>query len=461
MSAAPARKENPPATASSPLDTCPLSRPEQTRNLVLFGVNTALIYLGSPVIYVGVVQAALFRDLKAPDTVANLPASMYLVMAAMPLLVGWCYPYVSYLKKILIFGFTLTGLMGAVVVATLVLPAPNWLRILAVILHSAAIGAALTVAVTFMWEVLGRGVAEGRRGAALALAFGAGPILAALANLAAQVPLTGAMTGLRFLWNYAFLYATTVPILLLAAFLSSRFVIPLPEQEPVRQPFVSGVFGGLGDFLGNRVLRITAVAAILVYAATQIISNMTLYTEYALDQAPSQSAGYQNALRFTFKSAAGLYLGWLLMRTNPKVCMLVTAGFAVATVVWALTASGMWFLLGFGLVGIAELFGVYGPNYILSASSKTQMRRNMALSTLLLVPASPAAAIFGGIVDLFRSFGEEYRALGFRASFVLAGFLGGVAFLLAVLLLPARPRREQPPGGPPGGEPDTPIQSLT
>ena len=40
---------------------CPLAPRQQTRNILIYGANWALIYLASPVTYVGLVQAALLK----------------------------------------------------------------------------------------------------------------------------------------------------------------------------------------------------------------------------------------------------------------------------------------------------------------------------------------------------------------------------------------------------------------
>src|SRR4051812_34466705 len=53
-----------PAASDHPGD-CPLSAREQTRNLVLYGINVTLVYLAAPVVYVGLMQAALLEKLGA------------------------------------------------------------------------------------------------------------------------------------------------------------------------------------------------------------------------------------------------------------------------------------------------------------------------------------------------------------------------------------------------------------
>ena len=68
---------------------------------------------------------------------------------------------------------------------------PPGVKIGLVILQGAVCGASWPTAIALLWEVIGRGVAESRRGVALALAFGVGPFLAVLGSLGSQLCLTG------------------------------------------------------------------------------------------------------------------------------------------------------------------------------------------------------------------------------------------------------------------------------
>ena len=70
-------------------DECPLGAADQMRNVWLVGINTALCYLASPVLYVGIVHANLCKELGANDKEANLPSTAYMVLAVLPLFVGW------------------------------------------------------------------------------------------------------------------------------------------------------------------------------------------------------------------------------------------------------------------------------------------------------------------------------------------------------------------------------------
>jgi len=429
------RSEASDGAALAPPADYPLSDRDQTHNLVLYASNISLIYLSAPVLYVGIVQAALCERLGASDTISNLPSTAYLGLAAFPVLVAWFLPQIRLLRPVLTASFAGLAAMGAGVAIALVLPLPNWLKIAALVAHGAVLGCANGVVATFQWEVLGRGVAESRRGKAFSLAFGAGPILAVLGSLGSQVVLTGKAGPLTvpvpaYPWSFALLFAVTLPTMGLAAFLSSRFVIPEPAVEVTRQPFVSGVFGGFGEYFSYRLILLATVAYILVYSGHMIMPNISLFTREAIGQAAEQYAGYQNALRFSFKVVAGFLLGWILTRTHAKAGLLITAALCVAGVAWALLVPGKWFLVSFGILGAGELFGVYFPNYILCCSPKSRMRRNMAIASMITVPVGFAPVLFGWLSDTFS----------LRVSFGASLSLIVAALGLVTFALPARPQ---------------------
>jgi hypothetical protein len=465
---------------------CPLSTREQTRNLLIFAVNYSLIYLGAPVLYVGLTQAALCERLETSKTIANLPGSVYFWMTPLPIIVAWYFSAVRLLKPVLTATYLIVALMGALVAATLLIPTPEWAQnvivalsdtlpadfrpppdwvIPAVLLHSAVLGCALGVVATYQWEVLGRGVAESRRGQALALAFGVGPSLAVVGSLISQLLLVGNVGfidigTIAYPWNFAALFATTVPIMGLAAFLATRFVVPVPVAEVKRKPLVTGVFGGFGEFFRYRLLLVAAVAMVLVASGYNILPNISLYTREATGEAAEKFVGFQNSLRFGFKIFAGLLLGWLLTRTNPRACLLVTAGFCFSSVCWALlapkeslhlaSAEIPLFLFSFALMGAGELFGVYYPNYILSCSAKSRMRRNMAITSMLNMPSGFAALLFGMVADRY----------GLRASFVVSMGILVVTLLLVHFGLPARPSPRQSDMDPSDQAPETTDRSM-
>lgn len=479
--------------AGAPIVACPLGEAEQRRNMLLFAGCTGLQYLAAPVLYVGVTQAALCEQLGANDKLSNLPATFYFAMTAVPALIAWLFPYASYLKRNLVTCYSIVATMLGVMAMTLIIPLPTNARIGFVILQGAVAGMAMPAAIAFLWEAIGRGTDQSRRGLALSLAFGAGPMLAVVGSLGSQLLLSGnvgslQITGLEYPLNFAALFAVGVPAMLLAAFLSSQFVVPPPKVEAVRESFakVSDLCAGIGigavaltcyyfdvalighvllviagvlfvrhfrDILSQRVLLLATIVTVLLYSGNTIPSNMNLYTEIVLDDLPQNYAGYQNTLRFAFKVVAGFLLGWILTKSNPKAGILLTGGIFIAAQLWAIFASSTAYLIAFGIYGAGELVGVYAPNYILSASRQSQMRRNMAFVTMLMAPAAPTGYLFGAISDYFQSteiavFGvSATEGVGYKLSFAACAALMLCGLVIAVLLLPSRPEAEGEAGG--------------
>lgn len=432
---------------SLPTPVFPVSEKDQLRNVILFGVNTGLMFLGSSVLNVGRFHAPVCKALGASDTVANLPWCAYLIMAASPLIVACLFPQVSLLKRVLVVCYSLLAVMCGLVGVTLLLPVPNAIKIGMIILQGAVTGAALTTITMFLFEVIGRGAEPEKRGRALSLGYGRGPILGLVAALSLQLCLDGKAFGITIVpvpypWNFALPFLAAIPIMGLAGWLATKFVIPIEAHEPARQPFISSMFGGVGDFVSNRWLLLTFIIGVLSFWGFSIGQNMTLYTKEVLGVPPQTLVGYQLALRFGFKIAAGLCLGALLTRWGPRATMLITAGCAASGIAWAMLVPGYLFLLSFGLLGAGELFGVYMTNYILSCSSKARTRSNMGFASLTMLPAAPAGAFFGLISD---HFGAAYtRAFGFRLSFAAALAFMGLVIILTPLL-PANPERQREP----------------
>ncbi len=426
-------------------DGCPLPAAAQARNLWIYACCFWLQYLAAPVTYVGKNQAALCRGLGAEDVVANLPGTLYFATSFLPILVAWCFPHVRQLRGNIVGCYTVSAAAMIAVAAVLVAPVPDAVKIAVVVVQCAVAGVAMPAAAAFLWEAIARGVAESRRGFTLGLTFGAGPLLAVVGSLLSQGILPPSAAE-RFAFvpdfpgNFALLYALCAPLSLLCAFAASRLVVPLPERELPREPFLRGVFGGVRNYLRDRVLFVALVVITLGYAGNLADSNMGLYTKEALGTDPAAYAGWQNTLRFGVKALAGLGLGWLLWRTTPRAGLLATATFYLAAQLWALAATGLWYLPAFALYGAGELIGVYGPNYVLSASRRADIRRNMALVSCFNTLAAPAGILFGAISDHYKNLGEP--AAGYRASFAAcAGFIA-LGILLALAALPARPRPE-------------------
>lgn len=466
---------------------------------MLFAGCVGLQYFAAPILYVGITQASLCDRLGADARTANLPATLYFAMTASPALIAWMSPQIAALKRNLVCCFLIEAFTLASVAVTLTMDVSNHTKLMVVLAQGAVSGIVMPAAIALLWEAIGRGSDESRRGLALSLAFGFGPLLAVVGSLT-QVGLLGGdvfglhFDGLGYPTGFVALFGMGVPTILAGAFLASRFIVPLPEQELQREPIssVSGLIAGMllmfmslwtfqtapetpsgasamrwnalsygslilciaafiyhfRAILSQRILLLATVVTILLYSGNTIPSNMNLYTNYVLDASPESYAGLQNTLRFGFKSVAGLLLGWWLTRSNPRAGMLITAVIFIAAQLWAIFATGTWYLVAFGLYGAGELVGVYAPNYILSASRPADIRRNMAYVTMLMVPAAPTGYLYGAIADSMKSdtttqletMHEAQRAaLGFQISFAVCAALMVIGVVIAVLFLPRRP----------------------
>jgi hypothetical protein len=416
---------------------CPLNARQQTWNLVRFAAHIGLLYLAAPVAYVGEVDAILLSKLGYSDKVANLPAAAFLWTTA-PFLVlfTWYFCHVRLLKPILVASYAVIAASGLIVAVALLQPQSNW-TVAALIVHAILMGWCCGIVALFEWEVLARGVAEQRRGFALALAYGVGPILAVFSSFGTQLLLDGnlgpiSMGKLAFPWDFFTLFAISAVVMALPALSAARYVIPMPSVEVAREPLLSGVFGGFRGFLRNRLLMCTSIAFLLVVlGGTTILPSVVLYMKEAIGEDPQKYAGYQFALRFAFKAVAGLLLGWMLVRTHARAGLLATTSFCLVGLVWALLVSGKWYLVSFGILGAGELYYVYYQNYLISSSHASMVRRNLAYAQLLALPVSLAPIMFGVISDSF----------GLRYSIETAAVLLAATLCFVQLVLPRWPSK--------------------
>lgn len=485
------------ASQLSDLAVTRLPWPDQRRNLILFTSCMAMQYLSAPLLYVGITQSSLCDRLGADTRMANLPATLFFAMTAMPALLAWLSPAVSALQRNLSLCFLVSAAMlGTLAVTLWTNVSPSW-KIAMVVIQGAVSGIVMPAAMALLWEVLGRGSDESRRGLALALGFGAGPIWAVAASFGQSAILGGNSFGLEFKGlgyphGFVVLFALGVPMMGLAACLSMFFVIPEVENEIERAPFSSvrgliagillmlasigllqwsdsadtasrvsraaGAYAGYAagalsavafvhhfrEILRQRILLIATLVTILIYCGNMIPSNMNLYTREVLSEAPERFAGIQNTLRFLFKMFAGFGLGWLLTRTCPRAGIVATGSLFLLAQVWAMLATGRAYLVAFGIFGAGELIGVYAPNYFVSASNHADLRRNMAFMTMLMLPAAPAGYLYGRIVEDMKTaqwtlWGMNSATLGFRTSFLVCATFIFSGIVLALARLPRSP----------------------
>lgn len=410
----------------------------QNRNVLVYAVLTSLIFLSASTLYVGYVQASLCKRFNTSDTIANLPGSAYLAMAWFPVLIAWLFPQARVLKFSMSLAYGIIALACATVAGVLVIGAPSSVIVGLLVAHAAIVGAANGVVLTHGWEVLGRGVSESRRGKAFSLAFGIGAGFAVVGSLGAQLILDGAVLGweappalkVAYPFSYALLFAVSATFMGIAALLVQWFTFPLPKVEVERQPFRTAVLGGFSATIRHPALRFACLGYLLVYAGLCVNVNMSIFTAQNLGVAAESLVGYQLALRFSFKIAAGALLGWVLIKTYPKIPLLITVGLLMACILWVLLIPGRWVLVAFGLSGAGELFGVYFVNYAVSCSPKSQIRRNLAFLFLISALVGVAPIFYGWISDHF----------GLRASFWAALLLLLFTTALMQVKLPKRPQ---------------------
>jgi MFS family permease len=316
-----------------------------------------------------------------------------------------------------------------------------WLKLspgvvtIVVITQGAMLGMSNGVMLTTLWEVLRRGVSTSRRGHALGVAFGVGPLFACVGSLGQQAlfstnPIAGLTLGLAFPHNYLVLFAVAAPLMLLETLIAATFVVPLPPDEPTGASRLTEIIGGLRDFFTYRPLIFGAIGYLLVYSGgNAIFDNVSLHAKDVLGEESASSMGTQQFLRFGFKAHAGFGLGWLLTKTNSKTLLLTTTTILVIGMCWVLNVTGPWYLISFGLLGAGELFGAYFPNYIATSSSKSQVRANMAYLSLLGSLVGFASVLFGLISDRWGRIASFHTATGLLLA----------AMVLMALVLPAQP----------------------
>jgi len=454
---------------ADPRDDCPLPVAVQRRNICCFGAFWAIYYLAAPVSYVGLTHANLLKTLGNNDKVNNLPSAVYQWLAFVPVLAAWLFPQPRHLKPLGLTAICSMAAITAVVGVTLWVGASPTVTTAVVIGHAAVFGAGSGVILTAMWDAVKRGVSTSRRGAALALAFGVGPLFACVGALLQDAVFDGKLLGgnsfgLKFPNNYMAMFAAVSPLMLLAATVLGLFTLPATaERHPELGSPMTEVRKGIRQFLQNRIVLFAVALYVLVYSGgNAILANVSLHaktalrgeeqtrhdttayvtislqsqplaaavsTGYFLTVPENDTLGVQSFLRFGCKAVAGALLGWLLAAANPRATLLATTSVLLFGMGWALNSTGWWFMATFGLLGAGELFGAYFPNYVTTASEKRFVRVNMAYLSVLSTLIGFSSLAFGAISDSY----------GRMASFRVAAGLLVFALFLICFLLPADP----------------------
>lgn len=414
-------------------DYAQLPEHAQRRNSLVFILNNSIGYFVAPVFYVGVLHAVILSSLGFSDTIANLPESVYMWMAPLPVLIAWFWPSTRHLRRMLVVTYACKGLAG-LAAAALFLMAPQWLAV-GIVVHAAVIGVTNGVATMCLWELIGRGMTPARRGWTLGITFGVGPVFAVLGSCASQLILSGNFLDLIHItplpkpWSYVVLFGVTGPAMGVSA--ACVFLAHLPTGNSAEQGMsVARVIEGLRKFFAYRLILIAIGGFLLTSAGgNMILNNLALFVRDATGELPEKYTGLQLALRFGCKSLFGFVLGWMLARYQAKTPALATTLICLAGVVWALVVPGKLYLFSFGLLGAGELFYVYYLNYIVGCSAPERIRENTAYTNVIMIVVSFMPLIYGGISDNY----------GLHASFVVALGILIVATVLVWALLPGRP----------------------
>jgi len=400
-------------------DGVPLPNPvTDRRNGNLFFYSFLLIFLAAPVLYVGVVQAALCDKLGASATVANLPASAYFFGNFAPILFAWLVPH-RLERFVVVAANSFTAVLMALVAMALLLPLDDSIRIGVVVGQGLLLGLAASLNQVFIFQCLGRGTTEKGRARALKLTFAVGPLAAVAGSLVAQLVLGGGIGALTYPRDFAFLYLVGVSCCGLVAWLGSKFELePLAEES--RPPLFSYLRESLRHYAASRALVFVWLAYLLWYSTLLAMPNLSLYTKEAVGRDPKDLSGLIMAIRFGSKAVAGYLLGALNIRYGVRAPLIVVVLLLGTAMLWAWVAPGYFYLLAFGLMGAGELGGAYFPNVLLSLTLSANGARDMSILNLAAPVASPSPALHGLLTD----------HLGFPGSFAL-----GIATALAALWL--------------------------
>ena len=177
---------------------------DRHNGLVLL-ISYVLIYFAAPVVYVGVVQAALFDMLGTSATLANLPTSTYLFGACAPFIVSGLISD-RWARAVVVVAYLTTTAVLTIVGAVLFFPFSDSVRIAVVIGQGLIQGCAGSVAQIYTFQCLGRGTTLAGRARALKITFALTPIAAVVGSLAAQFVLNTKIPGLSFPRDFALLY---------------------------------------------------------------------------------------------------------------------------------------------------------------------------------------------------------------------------------------------------------------
>lgn len=401
-----------------------ISKSADRWNGVAFGVATVMTYLAAPVLYIGMVQAALCSHLGGNASISNLPVTVSALTGVIPLFTSWMIPYRRE-RSVVVWCALLASAALGVTGAGLVAPVSNFVRITLVVSCSMLVFLLSSIQQVYLYQCLSRGTTERGRARTLKITFAVGPLAAVAGSLGAQALLDGRWMALPFPRNFAAIYILSIPCTLVVALAASRQQVVHVQEQP-RPRLASYLMESFRAIQASRTLLLLVIAYALTCAAVACEANLTLYVHSTIGGAPELLVGYIMAVRFTGKSIGGLLLGWIAQRWNSQLVLVVIEVLIITGCLWALFSTGVSYFICFALLGTGELAGAYFPNYCLSASTVETGARNLALLAIFASLAGAGAAIHGLLAD----------GWGYPASITFAGIMASIAWLL-VRRLPA------------------------
>jgi hypothetical protein len=380
------------------------------RNGRIYFLMTLLIYLAAPVVYIGVVQAALCHRLGANATTANLPAAAYLLGQLMPFICSWLVPH-RLEKAATVWSSWAWATLITLVLVTLVTKQPAWVCVAAVSAQGLLQGITTSVMQVFSLQCLSRGTTFAGRARTLKWSFTLGPIAAVTSSMTAQYILNHGSAWTRFPLDFALIYFLGAPCIACSAWLSTRFQLPPLADEP-RPPFLGFLAGSFRNYVFSRPLVLLFLAALLMNCTLAAISNFSLHTREAMGRTPEQAAGLVMVLRFACKAVGGYIIGAVAVRLGFRAGAIACISFLAAGAAWAGVVSGPGYLFAFGLLGMGELGWVYLPNYVIALSPVESGPRNFSILLLSNPAASFAPVLLGALTDHFGFAASVWFALG-------------------------------------------------
>ena len=387
---------------------------------MLFLLSYVLIYLAAPVVYVGVVQAALCQKLGAGAVVANLPSATYLLGGFAPLIVSLLVPH-RWERAVAVWSFGLGAIFTGMVALSLVQDFGSGVQIAVVTVQGLLQGFAVTTSQVFVMQCLGRGTTLEARSRIFKRTFALTPVFAVIGSLAAQAILTGQLRFVQYPYDFALLYVIGFLCLAGVTLCTKLYQLaPIPDEP--RPPIVRYLVESVRGYVGSQPLLLLFLAYLLWNCSLAATSNFSLYTKEALGRDPKEFSGLIMAIRFGCKAIGGYFLGVLAVRFGLRVSVMATILLLAAGSLWAWVTPGYIYLLAFGFLGAGELGGAYIPNYGVAISSPQEAARYLSLLTLASPAASFAPALHGALTDRF----------GFPGSFAFGLLSALVALWLTV-----------------------------